>query len=76
MLPFKWTDCIQSSTYDCSHCSTAPLKPYVTSGRRSKMSWSTVSKAAVKSSSGNSAILPLAIASTISENTFNTAVFV
>ena len=49
---------------------------YATSGRRSEMSWSTVSKAAVKSSSNNSAILPLAIASTISENTFYTAVSV
>ena len=73
MLSFKLTDYIRSSTYDRSRYSIVLLKLHVTSSHRSEMSLSTVSKATFKSSSDNSEILPLSIASIISENTFNTA---
>ena len=62
--------------YDLNHCRTAPCKPNWRSSRSSSSSWSTVSKAAVRSSRQRADNWPSSAASIRSFCTFSTAVSV
>src|SRR5664279_117840 len=76
VLPSKLTSCVLPVTNEVSHLSTVSLSLYDVSRRRSRISKSTVSKAALMSKRPSSVVFCESVASRISDSTFNVAVSV
>ena len=71
---FNCTDWVRSWRYDSKDRNYIPVIPNVKAIRRRRISWSTVSNAALRSNSDTSANCLFSIPSTTSENTLSTAV--
>jgi len=66
------TCCCWPTRYDSNQCRAVPLIPNV-SRRRSRIAWSSVSKAADRSKTTSAAKLPESIASRMSDRTYRTS---